>query len=350
MIKAGIVGLGFMGRMHFNVLRTYPNVKVTALCDVEPEKLAGEWLNVQGNIKDERAGGEIDLSSMEKFSDGNELIKKADVNLVVVTTPGYLHRPYAVSALEAGKDVISEKPIAITLEDADAMADAATASGKLLCVAQCVRFWPDYVAAREIVQSRAYGRVQSAFFRRVGGAPMWSWHGWFLDGRLSGGTLLDLHVHDVDFIQNCFGIPKEVSSVGTIDATCHNGAVDHVLSTFHYGEDGPVVSAQASWYFAAYPFEMSFTIHLERATLHYSSATSTRLTICLPDGSKQNPKLLEGDGYSREIAYFVESILKRQQLDKMPPMEARNNIAIALAEREAILTGRRTPVTCRKQS
>lgn len=348
MIKVGIIGLGFMGRMHFNVLRTYENVKVTALCDVEPDKLAGGWLKVEGNIKDERATDQVDLSGIEMFSDGNDLVRKADVNMVVVTTPDYLHRPYAVAALEAGKDVVSEKPMAITIEDADAMVDASIASGKYMCVAQCVRFWPDYVAAREIVQGRAYGKVQSAWFRRVGGVPVWSWKQWFLDGRLSGGPLLDLHVHDIDYMQNLFGVPREVSAVGTIDTTCNHGAVDHVIANYYYGDDGPVVSAQAGWYTNGYPFEMSFTIHLERATLLYNTSTNTRLTIFLPDGSTQKPKLLEGDGYSREIAYFIDCISKRQYPEKMPPMEARNNIAIALAEREAILTGRRAPVQCRR--
>ena len=348
MIKVGIIGLGFMGRMHFNLLRTFSNVKVTALCDIDPEKLSGGWLKVEGNIKDDRATSQVDLSGIEMLPDGLELIKKADVNLVVTTTPGFLHKPYAVAALEAGKDVLTEKPIAVSLEDADAMVDAANASGKLLCVAQCVRFWPDYVVAREIIQSRAYGKVESAFFRRVGGAPQWSWQGWYLDGRLSGGTLLDLHVHDVDFIQNVFGVPKEVTAVGTIDTSCHHGAVDHVIGTYHYGDDGPVVTAQATWYVSpAYPFSMSFTIALERAVLRYDSSTGTPLTLYLVDGTTQQPKLPTGDGYSNEDAYFIDCISRRLELDKMQPLEARNNIAIALAEREAILTGRRAPVNRR---
>ena len=347
MVKVGVIGLGFMGRMHFNALRTYPDVKVTALCDIEPEKRSGGWLTVVGNIKDDRAPATVDLTGIGMYEDGLELIRKADTNVIVVTTPGYLHRQYAVAALEAGKDVISEKPIAITLEDADAVVDAANASGKLMLVAQCVRFWPDYTAAREIIQSRAYGKVKSAFFRRVGGSPAWSWRGWFLDGRLSGGALLDLHVHDVDFIQNVFGIPKEVSAVGTIDTVCHHGGVDHVVASYLY-PDGPVVTAQATWFKAtSFPFEMSFTINLERASLLYNSHTQTRLTIYLPDGTSQQPELPPGDGYTNETGYFLSCINKRLKPERMMPLEARNDIAIALAEREALLTGRPTAVPVR---
>ena len=347
MIKTGIIGLGFMGRSHFSTLHASNKVKVTALCDVDPEKLAGGWLNVKGNIQTAETG-EVDLSEFDMYEDGIELIDKAGVDLVVVTVPGYLHRRYAVAALEAGKDVISEKPIATTLEDADAMVDAAAQSGKLLLVGQCVRFWPDWAEAREIIRSKTYGKVHSAYFRRGGGAPLWSWNNWYMDGRLSGGALLDLHVHDIDYIQNVFGIPKEVSSVGTIDTACHDGGVDHVITHYHY-PDGPVVTACASWYVAtSYPFSMNFVINLERATLCYDPAIQTPLTIYLPDGSSQQPEIPSGDGYSREIEYFLECLTKHVEPEKMPPLEARNNIAIALAERESILTGRRTVVTPRE--
>ena len=347
MLRAGIIGLGFMGRGHFNMLRASEKVKITALCDVEPDKLAGEWLNVEGNV-DISETAEVDLSEFEMFDDGLELIKNADVNLVVVTTPAYLHREYAVAALEAGKDVICEKPIATTLEDADAVVDAYAASGRLLLIGQCIRFWPDAVAAREIIRSKAYGKVQSATFRRIGGAPIWNWKNWYMDGRLSGGAILDLHIHDIDYIQNVFGIPKEVSSVGTIDAVCHDGGVDHVITHYRY-PDGPVVSAQASWYIAtSFPFSMSFIINLERATLLYDSGTQTPLTIFLPDGTSQQPELMPGDGYSCETEYFLQCLTKRLEPEKMPPLEARNNVAIALAERESILTGRPTVVEVRK--
>jgi len=347
MIRAGIIGLGFMGRAHFNMLAASDKVKVTALCDVEPDKLAGGWLNVRGNV-DVGETNEVDMSDFELFQDGLELIEKADVNVVVVTTPAYLHRRYTVAALEAGKDVISEKPIATTLEDADAALDAAAASRKLLLIGQCIRFWPDWVAAREIIRSKAYGRVQSAAFRRIGGAPIWNWNNWYMDGRLSGGAILDLHVHDIDYIQNVFGIPKEVSSVGTIDAVCHDGGVDHVITRYHY-PDGPVVTAHGGWYIGtSFPFSMSFIINLERATLLYDSGTQTPLTIYLPDGSTQQPDLRPGDGYSCESEYFVQCITKRLEPEQMPPLEARNDIAIALAERESVLTGKPTAVQVRQ--
>jgi len=343
MIKVGIIGLGFMGRMHFNVLRNMDNVKVTSLCDIDAEKRSGGWLTVEGNLEDTRAG-EVDLSDVETYDDYKELLAKADTNLVVVTTPTFLHSEMAVAALNAGKDVIVEKPMALTVEQADQMVDAAEKNDRLLFVGQCIRFWPDYTVARDIIRSKAYGKVKSALFRRLGGAPAWSWEGWFLDARRSGGALLDLHVHDVDYIQNVFGLPAQVSSVGTVDVSCHHGAVDHVITHYHY-PDGPAVTAQASWYIGNVPFEMSFIIALEKATLSFGGGQ--RLTIHLPDGSTQQPDLPPGDGYSQEMAYFIEAISKRLPPDRMPPIEARNNIAIAMAEREAVVTGKPTAVRAR---
>ena len=343
MIKAGIVGLGFMGRMHFNVLRNMENVTVTSLCDIDAAKRSGDWLNVRGNVDDPRAG-QVDLAGTATFEDYRELIEKADTSLIVVTTPTFLHSEIAVAALNAAKDVIVEKPMALSVEQADQMLDAAEKSGKLLFVAQCIRFWPDYMVARDIIRSKAYGKVKSAMFRRLGGAPKWCWEGWYLDARRSGGTILDLHVHDVDYIQNVFGVPPQVSSIGTIDVSCNHGAVDHVITHYHY-PDGPAVTAQASWYIGNVAFAMEFVIALEKATLSFGGGN--RLTIHLPDGQAQQPELPPGDGYSTEIEYFIEAISKRLPPDRMPPVEARNNIAIAMAEREAVITGRPTAVSAR---
>jgi len=346
MIKVGMIGLGFMGRMHFNVLRGMEGLKVTALCDINTEKHGRKWLIGEGNIADPRQSANVDLSGMQFYTDGMEMIEKADADLVVVTCPTFLHGKFAVAALRAGKDVITEKPMAINTEEADAMVDAAKESGKIVFVAQCVRFWPDYVAAREIINSRTYGKVRGAIFRRMGGVPTYGWENWYMDGKRSGGTLLDLHVHDIDYVQNLFGVPQQVTSVGTVDVSCTNGAVDHVITRYHY-PDGPTVTAQGSWYIGPVPFEMSFVITLEKATLVYSSATNTRLTIFLPDGTKQQPELPDGDGYSNETAYFIDTIARRREPTLMPPVEARNNIAIAMAERESVITGKPATVDVR---
>jgi len=346
MIKVGQIGLGFMGRMHFNVLRGSEGVKITSLCDINPEKHGRSWLVGEGNIDDPRQSANVDLSSIQFYTDGLEMIEKADTDLIVVTCPTFLHSKFAVAALKAGKDVICEKPMAIDTQEADAMLDAANETGKLLFVAQCVRFWPDYVVAREIINSKTYGKVRAAILRRMGGVPTYGWENWYMDGKRSGGTLLDLHVHDIDYVQNLFGVPQRVTSAGTVDVSCTNGAVDHVVTQYHY-PDGPTVTAQGSWYIGPVPFEMSFIITLEKATLVYDSSGGTKLTIFLPDGTKQQPELPEGDGYSNEIAYFLNTINRRQEPTLMPPVEARNNIAIAMAERESVITGKPATVDVR---
>jgi len=345
MMKVGMIGLGFMGRMHFNVLRSMEGVKVTALCDADTAKHGRKWLMGEGNIEDPR---HVELSGIQFYTDGMELIEKADTDLVVVTCPTFLHSRFAVAALRAGKDVITEKPMAIDTEEADAMLDAAKETGRILFVAQCVRFWPDYVVAREIINSKTYGKVRGAIFRRMGGVPTYGWENWYMDGKRSGGTLLDLHVHDIDYVQHLFGVPKQVTSIGTVDVSCTNGAVDHVITKYHY-HDGPTVTAQGSWFLGPVPFEMSFIITLEKATLVYDSSRGMRLTIFLPDGTKQQPELPGGDGYSNEISYFLNTIAKRQEPTLMPPLEARNNIAIAMAERESVITGRPTRVDARME-
>ena len=119
--------------------------------------------------------------------------------MVDVCLPTDLHAEVTVAALEAGKHVLCEKPMALTVAECDRMVAAAKASGRFLMIAHCIRFWPEYIALKEIVDSGQYGKVTSALFRRISGLPKWS--EWFPNPQRSGGAILDLHIHDVGLYQ-----------------------------------------------------------------------------------------------------------------------------------------------------
>ena len=110
--------------------------------------------------------------------------------------------------------------MALTVTDCDRMIQAARKSGKILQIGHCVRFWPEYAKAKEIVDSGKYGRVVAAMFQRLGAAPGWSVDNWFINEKRSGGVALDLHIHDTDYVQYLFGMPKGSWHV-TADAFGH---------------------------------------------------------------------------------------------------------------------------------
>ena len=171
--------------------------------------------------------------------------------------------------------------MALTTADCDRMIEAAEKSGKVLQIGHCVRFWPEYAKAKELVDSGAYGKVIAAMFQRLGSPPSWSLDNWFTDEQRSGGMALDLHIHDTDFVQYLFGVPKAVCSHG---AKSSQGPLIHIVTQYLYGDD-QVITAEGGWGMApGFGFEMSFNLVMEKATVVYDLTRDPALRVCPVDG------------------------------------------------------------------
>src|SRR5438270_2546637 len=129
MVRIGIVGVGFMGMIHYLAARKLRGAQVTALCSRDPKKLAGDWRSIHGNFGPR--GDMMDLSGLKKNDRLDALLADPDIDLVDVCNPTSLHPQTAIRALQAGKHVLVEKAIALQAEDADAMLEAARRAGKL---------------------------------------------------------------------------------------------------------------------------------------------------------------------------------------------------------------------------
>jgi predicted dehydrogenase len=186
------------------------------------------------------------------------------VDVVDITLPTYLHAEYAIRAMQAGKDVICEKPMVVCSADAKKMLATAKKTGRRLFIAQCIRFGPAYATARDIIQSQKYGDVRSAVFTRLSATPTWSWNNWLHDPTKSGKAALDLHIHDADFILYLFGKPKSVFSRG---CGSKQKGFDHIVTTYNYGGTSLIVAEGAWEYAPTFKFSMTFRIAMEKATL-----------------------------------------------------------------------------------
>ena len=340
MVKVGIVGVGFMGKMHFNVYKNYPKARVVALADVDPVKRAGDWSRIGGNVEDKRAAN-VDLSGIRVYSKAEELFKDENVDVVDITLPTFLHAKYAVAALKAGKHVICEKPMALTLADCDKMMAAADAAKRTLVIAHCIRFWPEWTVLKQIIKSGKYGRVKAARFYRMSLTPTWSWTNWLLDGKRSGGALVDLHVHDVDYVNYAFGVPKAVQSSGVVGGVSKTG-IDSISTQYLY-TGGPQVVAEAHWMAApGFGFTHGFHAVLEGATIEFDSKTNTPLTVHESSGKSIQPKKPENDGYVTELRYFVDCIAAGKKPTTVTARDGRNALKVALAEDRSVRT--RKPV------
>ncbi|MEK7477654.1 MAG: Gfo/Idh/MocA family oxidoreductase [Candidatus Coatesbacteria bacterium] len=332
-LRIGIVGLGFMGKMHFDTYGRMKHAKVTAICDVDPKKRAGDWSGIRGNIGG--GGRRVNLSGVRTYSSLRDMLADPGVDVVDVTLPTYLHARAAIAAFRAGKHVICEKPLAINAREAAAVVTAARLARRRLFVAQCIRFWPQYAVARNLVRSGKWGRVLTAAFRRFSSSPLWSWQGWLQDPRRSGLAALDLHIHDADFVLHTFGTPRSVTAHG---GGLKAGRLDHILASYDYGK-GKLVTAEGAWEFAAgFPFSMTFAIVMQKATL--AMGPDLKLLLHRVRGGTVEVKAPAGDGYGHELAHFVECIRKNKASPVVTPESALQSVKLVEAEVRSVRSGK----------
>jgi len=329
MLRVGIAGFGFMGRMHYKCWKALEGTEVVAVCDVNPN-IVEDTKKAVGNIGDTEEA--VDFSGLQLYTDFEEMLKSGELDAVSITLPTSLHADFSIKALAAGVNVFCEKPMALDVEDCERMIAEAGHSGKVLQIGHCVRFWPEYAKAKQIIDSGEYGRVIAATFQRLGSAPTWSIDNWFMDEKRSGGMALDLHIHDTDFVQYLFGVPRAVCSFG---AKGPGGGLLHIVTQYLYDDD-KVVTAEGGWaMMPTFGFEMSFNIVLAKATLVYDLTREPAFRVCPAEGEAFTPEVQEGDGWLREIAHFAKAV-RGEKVEEITTLEqSRDSVRIVAAEKES---------------
>ncbi|HXA68370.1 MAG TPA: Gfo/Idh/MocA family oxidoreductase [Bryobacteraceae bacterium] len=282
-----------MGRTHLEALRQIPDVEVAA-------------------------GREI-----------AQVIADPDVDAVDICLPTNLHAPVALQALQAGKHVLVEKPMALDVETSRQMIEAAKKHERVLMVAQVLRFFPAYLALGEILSSGRIGSPRSAMFRRRCGAPAWG--AWLSDPKQSGGGVFDLLIHDIDLCLHLFGKPETVSATG-YEALADG--VDIITAALQYGGAWTAVITGGWHHPKSYPFSMEYTVVAENGTVEYSSLGRAP-TLYRADGEMEMLPLREQDGYRAEIEYFLDCCRRGESPNLCPPEESADAVALALCILEA---------------
>lgn len=340
-VKIGLIGFGFMGTTHWGVYKGIKGAKVVALADVDAAKRKGDISKVVGNIGGGDNSKPVDLSGVKVYKNAMDLIADPDVDVVDICVPTAMHMAYAMAALKAGKHVFCEKPLCRTEAELRAFVAQAKRAKGFFNVGLCVRAWPEYRAAWEYFRSGKAGKMLTATFKRISpGVDGNSWKNWYMDDKMSGGALLDLHVHDTDEVNYFFGKPKAVRSVGS-SVVSKNGGIDHVVTTYDFG-DGRLVMAEGGWEQAkGATFEMSFTIVCEKATLKLDS---TGFNVFLRNGKKVTPKLDVKNGptgWHQELAYFVDCIRKGIRPTKYQTIDSiADTMKIIFAEEKSAKEGK----------
>jgi predicted dehydrogenase len=328
-----------MGMIHYLAARKLSGGRVVALCSRDAKKLAGDWTNIQGNFGPR--GTMMDLSAHARHADVAALLADPSVDLVDLCVPNDEHARLAIRALEAGKHVLVEKPIALTTADADRMVAAARASGKMLMVAHVLPFFPEFAFAAEAVASGRYGALRAVHLKRVIARPEWS--SGIADADRSGGAAIDLHIHDTHYLCLVCGVPQAVFSRGVVEGN----AVVHLATQYLYEKSGLTATAvSGSLSQAGRPFTHGFEFYLERATLAFDFANlagqghvATPLSVILPDGTVTQPALGSGDpidAFAAELTQAVEAVATGKHAPGLSGDLAQMALKICHAEVEAV--------------
>ncbi len=330
-MRVALAGAGGMAGVHANGYAEIAGAELVGVMDIRAE--AAEALAQKHGAK--------------FYTDFAAMLEELCPEVVDVCTPTPSHVGYVVEAaqLPGLRGIVTEKPMGRTLQECDQMIEACEAAGVPLFVAQVVRFFPEFRAAHAQVKAGAVGKPAAIRTRRGGGMPR-AWDDWYGDFSRSGGLVLDLIIHDFDWLRWTFGEVERVFARGM--ASTRLPEQDYALVTLRF-KSGAVAHVEGTWSDPS-GFKVSFEIAGDAGLLEYNfnqptgvplkkalrSTDETRQAVAIPENPhSDNP-------YRLELAHFLEC-LEAGRPPSITGQDGREAVRIALAALESIETGK--PVT-----
>jgi predicted dehydrogenase len=321
-----------MGWIHQLAYRRSSSATLAAFCSKDPKKRSGDWRGIQGNFGP--PGEQIDLGGIQIFESLEDMVRCPDIDVIDICLPPHLHKQAALLAIQHGKDVFCEKPLALHPQDCREIMQAANAHQRIVLVAHVLPYMGAFAYATQIAASKEFGEPVGGHFKRIISEPTWIPD--FYDSNKIGGPLVDLHVHDLHWIQLLFGKPQGVHAVGRMRGNVARFA--HIV--YDYG-DRPVAVSSMSGVIdgPARPFTHGFELHLEGATLQHEfaafsdGAETMPLKIIAADGRILRPDLPasdEVDAFVAEIDDMAASVRSRNPAPRLSGQLAAEAIETAI--------------------
>ncbi|TCZ77687.1 Gfo/Idh/MocA family oxidoreductase [Paenibacillus albiflavus] len=324
MLQVLVIGAGTMGTVHAEAYGTMEHIAIAGIVDKDlsrAQTLASK-LNTQA------------------FASYEDAIKAVHVDVVDVCLPTYLHKEYVLQAADAGKHVICEKPLARNLADAREMIEGCRAKGVKLFVGHVIRFFPEYREAKALLDQGGIGKTAVTRMSRVGPFPR-GWENWYADYSKSGGLLLDLIIHDFDYLRWCYGEVERVYAKGLVGRAGKEDSLDYALVTLRFAS-GVIAHVEGSW--AHETFSMKFELAGTSGIIDYDSGRDNSIVASRrsSNGGKQGVAVPESplaeNPYARELAHFLACI-ERDEQPIVTAEDAYEAVRIALAAIQSVETG-----------
>jgi predicted dehydrogenase len=324
-LTVGLLGAGLIAGVHAHAYRASPRVRLVAVADPVPDKA-------------DRIADQYDAKVVPDL----EAMLDLGVDVVDVCTPPTAHADATVTALEAGRHVICEKPIARTLADARRVATAADAALGLLTIGHVSRFEPDHRAARDLVVTGEIGEVRLLKHSTTSALPGWTEAGWLTDPATSGGPLVDQAVHSFDYAGWVVG--GRAVRVHCMATDSGAGPATYALTTVRYGNDA-IAHVECGW---AHPPARGFKLTAEivgtRGRLSWSYDHMMSGVLYPREGDPEWWDALGDRGFTLELRTFFDA-MRSGGPAPVPAREAMESLRIALAAEESARTGRTIDLT-----
>jgi predicted dehydrogenase len=294
-INLGVIGLGFIGKVHLRNCLNLKSVRVVAAADTSKKAL--NYAKAFGVKK--------------LFTDYRELLKLKDLDAVIISLPNYLHAESAISAMEEGKHVFLEKPLARNPEEGREIVSAAEKSGVKFMVGYPFRFATEFVDLKNQIESGVLGDIQLAYAVDIASGPFFhraethapipvpEW--WFNKELTGGGALIDLGCHMINLLRWYLGEVSDTSA--RLGYRFNFDFEDHATCLIDF-ENGASAVVNVGWFSqkTALGVELFGTVSYAQAYRSSSNKVITAIKLIL--GKTPNYFI----PYLREISHFVNHI------------------------------------------
>ena len=321
-MRVGLLGLGLIGQAHLAAYAGIPEAELVGVADARPELAAAAAAAV----------------GARPYGSYEGLVADEDVELVDICLPTALHKDVALRAARDGKHVILEKPMARNLEDAAEIVRAFEKSGTRLFVGQVVRYFPEYVRIKEMYDGGALGEV--GVVRTSRKSPfLHGWNDWYADRRASGGVMVDMLIHDFDFLRWMLGPVERVYARSSFGQEYTR--MEYVLVTLRF-RSGVIAHVEGHWGWPdpfCYAIEVAGTSALVTVDSRKRSPLAV-ITEAGPGGDGDSPDRAVGRSpFQMEIEHFVRCATTGEKA-RVSGEDGYEALRIGLAAVESAETGR----------
>lgn len=325
--KVGIIGAGFMGQAHANRWIQHQDVELMGICDLDRDSAK--------------------RIEAPYFADVDALLKAAP-DVVDICTPTTTHLPLIKKVAAAGKAIMVEKPLARTISDCDEVVETVERHGVPVMAAHVLRYFPEYEAARRMVNEGKIGKPATARLGRLAPFPnITKKNNWYADTAASGGVVLDMIIHDLDWLRWCFGEVTRIFAKGLFERKFSGGTLlDYALVTMRF-KSGVLAHVTGSWAHTS-GFRTTLEVAGDAGMFEHDSNTSAPLNIGMRGAAgdtaggvlvPESPVHPLEDPYYLEQRAFLDS-LKNKTSPPITVRDAREAVRISLAVLESIQTGK----------